>query len=299
MTMLSRRDLSLRIAAFTALPLLEGKATCATVRGPKLLQIRKGSSAVSILGFGEAQDHSWFSPNVRAAFDASDELWLETVPPFMAAPLSEAAQHKIDDLRYTDGKTFFDWLTPDVRARAEQRIANLEIAQADIEHLRPWAAYYLIMGTYYRRHPQAETKYVDEFLAKRAVDKHKKINFELPSYEAFVERTAQLSPAVQSQYISWLLAFLDDQDKSLKELNPYDWVTGEGSKMTRSLQRMIAMPQLYDAMQTRRNDWWAHKIVELLSNGGQYFIGIGRLHIIGPASIPNRLRAMGVKVEEI
>lgn len=299
MNMLSRRDLSIYIAVLAALPLLGAKATRAAVRGPKLLQVTKGSSRVSILGFGEARGESWFSPNVRAAFDASDQLWLETVPPFLAAPLSEAARRKIEELRHTNGKTFFDWLAPDVRARAIKRIVDLEIAHADIEHLRPWAAYYLIMGAYYRRHPQAETKYVDEFLAKRAVDEHKKINFELPSYEAFVERTARLSPVIQSQYIDWLLAFLDDEDKGLKELNPYDWVTGEGVNMPRSLERMIAMPQLYDAMQTRRNDWWAREIVELLNNGGQYFIGIGRLHVIGPSSIPNRLRAMGLKVQEI
>ena len=108
-----------------------------------------------------------------------------------------------------------------------------------------------------------------------------------------------MSPAVQSQYISWLLAFLDDQDEGRRELNPYDWVTGHGASMTRSLQRMIAMPDLYDAMQTRRNEWWANKIVDMLGEGGQYFIGIGRLHIIGPSSIPNKLNAMGVRVEKV
>jgi len=44
--------------------------------------------------------------------------------------------------------------------------------------------------------------------------------------------------------------------------HPYDWVVGKGASTTRSLQRMIAMPELYDAMRTRRNDWWVDKIVE-------------------------------------
>jgi len=155
-----------------------------------------------------------------------------------------------------------------------------------------------MMSAYYRRHPQAETKYVDEFLARRAVSQNMKIGFELPSYEAFVERMAQLSPAVQNEYVSWLLSYLDDQDKGIKDSSPYGWATGHPPAMTRSLKRMIEMPQLYEAMQTRRNEWWANKVIELLKSGGRYFIGIGMLHVIGPSSIPNRLRTLHEEVDE-
>jgi uncharacterized protein YbaP (TraB family) len=149
------------------------------------------------------------------------------------------------------------------------------------------------MSAYFRRHPQAETKYVDEFLAKRAVARSKPMGFEFPSYADFASFMADMSPTAQSQYISWLLTYLDEQDRGLNDRHPYDWAIGHGPKMTRSLQRMINMAELYAAMQTRRNQWWARKIVEILDAGGNAFIGIGYLHIIGPAGIPEQLRKLG------
>ena len=295
---MTRREFSAALAALAVWLPTRTRAMAALSQGPKLLEVSRGPSKVTILGFGDARDDSWFSPKVRAAFDGCNQLWLETVPPFLAAPQSPAVLRRIDNLRHTKGKTFLDWLTPDVRTRAAKRIADLQIAQNDIASLRPWAGYYLIMSAYYRRHPQAETKYVDEFLARRAVSQNMKIGFELPSSEAFVERMAQLSPAVQNEYVSWLLSYLDDQDKGIKEPKPYDWVTGQPAAMTRSLKRMIDMPRLYKAMQTRRNEWWANKVVELLKSGGRYFIGIGLLHVMGPSSIPNRLRALHENVYE-
>jgi len=267
--------------------------------GPKLLRATKASSVVTILGFGEAKDDSWFSPAVRTAFDQSDELWLETVPPFLAKPMTAEVHEKMDDLRHSKDKTFFEWLSPEVRSQAMKRVAELGIDQKDILRLRPWSAYYTIMGAYFRQHPQAETKYVDEFLAKRAVSEKKKIGFENRSSEEFTERMAQMSPEAQNQYISWLLTFLDEQDKGLTDQDPYGWATGRAPIMTPSLNRMIHMPELYEVMQTSRNKWWANKIVELLNQGGRFFIGIGALHLMGPAGIPNQLKALGVSFEEI
>jgi len=69
--------------------------------------------------------------------------------------------------------------------------------------------------------------------------------------------------------------------------------------MTPSLNRMIQMPELYEVMQTSRNRWWANKVVELMNQGGRFFIGIGALHVLGPAGVPNQLKALGVPFEEV
>lgn len=279
-----------------------GKAASARsvpARGPRMLEVRKGAATVTILGFGEARDDGWFSPSVRAAFDASSQLWLETVPPDMARPLDPASTKRIEELSHTVGQSFYECLAPDVSIKAKERVANLAISEKDIDSLRPWRAYNVIVSAYYRRHPAEETKYVDEFLAKKAAAEGKTIGFEFPSYLNFVEFMAALSPSVQSQYISWLLTYLDEQDRGLNEKRPYDWAIGRGPAMTRSLERMIAMPDLYSAVQSRRNQWWANKIIELLDGGGHAFIGIGYLHVIGPAGIPEQLRRLGQPVDMI
>jgi len=298
--MISRREFSGGIAAFAAM-LLVGPADASNkeLKEPLLLRVKRGESEVTILGFGEARDDSWFAPGVSQVFDASGELWLETAPPDLAPAPDAAAQARIQELSHTTSGTFFDCLSPDVRSRAMKRVNELGIDQKDIVSLRPWKAYYVIMAAYFRRHPQAETKYVDEFLAKRAVAQRKKVGFEFPSTEAFFEFMAKMPDAAQDQYISWLLTYLDEQDAGLNDRHPYDWANGHSPRMTRSLKRMIGMPALYDALQTRRNEWWANKVVELLKSDTRHFIGIGQLHTIGPSSISNKLATMGVRVERV
>lgn len=136
-------------------------------------------------------------------------------------------------------------------------------------------------------------------MAKRAVSQGKKVSFEFPSTDVFFEFMAQMSAEAQNQYISWLLDYLDEQDSGLNDRHPYDWANGRPPHMTRSPKRMIDMPPLYAALQTRRNEWWANKIIELLKNDGQHFIGIGQLHMMGPASIPNKLTSLGVRLEQV
>jgi len=297
--MISRRAFSGGIAALATVSFIRSAdASSRALKGPQLSRVRKASSEVIILGFGEAKDDSWFSSNVSSAFDACDQLWLENAPPDLAPAPDAAMQARIQELSHTTSGTFFECLTSDVRNRAMKRISELGIDQKDISTFRPWRAYYVIMSAYFRRHPQAETKYVDEFLAKRAVAQGKKIGFEFPSTGAFFEFMAQMSAEAQNQYISWLLTYLDEQDAGLNDQHPYDWANGHPPRMTPSLKRMIDMLPLYTAMQTHRNDWWGNKIIELLKIDGQHFIGIGLLHMIGPASIPNRLKPLGIGLEK-
>lgn len=155
------------------------------------------------------------------------------------------------------------------------------------------------MSSYFRLHPQAETRYADEFLAKRAVAVGKKVNAEFDSQLTFTEYMARMSAKAQDEYISWLLTYLDEQDRGLNDELPFAWAIGRPPQMTRSLQRMIRMPSLYEVMQTRRNKWWAMKIEELLEGEGSFFVAVGMLHTMGPASIPNQLASIGIRLKEV
>jgi uncharacterized protein YbaP (TraB family) len=54
------------------------------------------------------------------------------------------------------------------------------------------------------------------------------------------------------------------------------------------------MPELYQAIQVKRNTWWAHKIDELLATSETYFVGIGGMHVLGPDGIPSQLKRLGI-----
>jgi uncharacterized protein YbaP (TraB family) len=271
--------------------------------------VRKGNARVFLLGFaeGRANEESWFTPPIRKAFGDSTELWLE-VAPAEAPGTRSAAEKAAADAAYeklahesVPGRTFFDDLTPAVRKRTLAYMSELGILKEAVETLRPWSAYYKINAAFWARMKLPyEPVNEDEVLRTLAMSQGKRVCYEMPSGLAFAQFMAALPDAAQSQYIEFLLDFLDDTKKGL-DSGSSDWMTGNPTTSQRALNRMRAQtPDLYEAMQVRRNGWWAHKIGELLAKGGTYFVAVGELHVIGPDSIPSQLkRSRSVESSEV
>jgi uncharacterized protein YbaP (TraB family) len=264
--------------------------------------ITRGKARVFLMGFGESRvdDRPWYTPAIRRAFEDSSELWLEVAPPEASAGRDAAAKAQ-DDAEYRAlshepaGRTFFDELESHTRTRTLASMEDLGVQREDVETLRPWWAYYTINRAYWSKaKPAEETVNVDQLLWKLATDRGKPIHYEMPDGLAFARFMAAMPQQAQSQYIDFLLNFLDDQRKGLG--GPmFDWETGSPTASLRSLDRMRAeSPDLYQAVQVRRNVWWAHKIDALLSIDRTSFIGVGQMHVLGPDGIPNQLLRLNV-----
>jgi len=105
---------------------------------------------------------------------------------------------------------------------------------------------------------------------------------------------AAMPQKAQSQYIEFLLDFLDDHKKGL-DGPMFDWESGSATVALRSIDRMRReLPDLYQAIQVQRNIWWAHQIDALLSADRTSFIGVGQLHVVGPDSIPSQLVRLNI-----
>ena len=76
----------------------------------------RGHARVFVLGFGEAKDESWATPQVRRAFEASSDLWLEVSHDPGSEPDAAAKREQLT--HNPDGRSFFDVLEPAVRVRA-------------------------------------------------------------------------------------------------------------------------------------------------------------------------------------
>jgi uncharacterized protein YbaP (TraB family) len=224
---------------------------------------------------------------------------LETAPPETPGSRDAAAKAKADDLyrklSRESGRTFFDELEPRVRERTLTYMADLGIKKESVETLRPWAAYYTINAAFWSEmklpyHPLN----VDEVLRKMAIDQGKQVSYEMPSGEVFAQFMADMPDKAQSQYIEWLLDFFDDYKNGL-DASSFDWIAGQPLISQRSLDRMrTKMPELYQAMQVRRNTWWAHKIDALLTTNETYFVAVGELHVLGPDGIPSQLKRLRI-----
>jgi uncharacterized protein YbaP (TraB family) len=295
-----RREFSLALCSLALAP-YAAQATSSPSRGPLFWCATRGKARVFILGFGEAKDKAWLTPLVERAFRQSSELWLEVAPPKTQrsgedAASKRAAEELMETLSHESQRTFFDALEPSVRERTLAYVAELGIKKESIETLRPWAAYYAINSAFWSKHKSSSPQiYADEILGDLAISAGKTTHYEVPTREAFARAMAVMSDRAQSQYIEWLLDFLDDQKRGLNDGN-FGWETGTpGEPPERSLTRMrTKMPDLYQVMQVQRNAWWAHEIDELLATNGAYFVGVGLLHVLGPDGIPRQLQRLGI-----
>ena len=289
---MQRRDFNLSMCALAFSPVAAfGRNNSA---GPLFWLATRGQARVFIFGFAGARDNAWFTPSIQQAFKDSSELWLEVGPADPTLNKDAAAKQAIEEqlrqLEHESGQTFFDVLSPDVRERTLKYMAKLGISRDAVETLQPWKAYYVINSAYWKHaKPASEEVYIDEVLSREAKAQQKKINYEMPGYMDFAKFMSAMSDAAQSQYIEFLLDFMDDRDKG-GDPPPFEWLDGHPTASQRSLDRMRAKtPDLYQVMQIKRNTWWAMKIDQLLNTSDTYFIGIGMLHVLGPDGIPQQL----------
>lgn len=276
-----------------------------TSHEPRLFVARNGDARVYIFGFGEAKDTSWLTPAIRRAFDQSSDLWLETAGP--TTPSTEtpaerqAAVERITRLAHESGRRFFDVLEPSVRRRTSTWLAELGIKKDSVETLRPWRAFSVIVSAFWSTRRLSYTPVdVDGVLLKMAQASGKRVDYEMPTREAFATFMAAMPDRAQSQYIDWLLDFLDEYQKGLNDsTESFSWIAGNpGPSPTRSLDRMrTKTPELYQIMQPQRNIWWARKVYDLLATGGTHFIAIGQLHVLGSDGVPGQVERLGVQVE--
>ena len=283
--------------------LIEGVAAAPPGRigSPPFWVATRGEARVFILGFGESRDTSWLTPAVRNALDQSSELWLETGAPETGdSAARQAASTRMARLAHDSTRSLFDALEPPVRKRTLAYLAELGIDPDSVRTLRPWRAYYAIVSGFYSRRKMAyDPVPVDGTLERMARTAGKTIGYEFPTREAFVTFMAGMSDLEQSQYIEWLLDFLDDYKAGLNgEDETFGWIEGRNPPL-RSLDRMrTRTPALYQVMQPRRNLWWARKIDQLLTTGGTYFVAVGQLHVLGPDGIPQQLEQRGVRLRK-
>jgi len=283
-----RRDV---LSALATLPFAFGArpSSADPAKGPHFYSISRRNSRIFLLGFGEARDDSWFCASLQKALDESSSLWLENGHRGADTGESKSRFERLGQQRR--GRTFFDELEPKVRERTSTYMAELGIEPDSVKELRPWRAYYAIMGAFYsNRRATGMPVLPDEMLSRRSVAAGKQIFYEMPTQLSFAEFMAAMPSIAQSQYIEWLLDYLDDVKAGRVVELDEKWTHGDFTGETRSLDRMrTRMPALYRAMQLQRNAWWARKIDALLTAGKTHFVAVGNLHAMGRDGIPAQL----------
>jgi uncharacterized protein YbaP (TraB family) len=279
----------------------------ASTQGPILWSVKRNGATVYIFGFADAKDRSWLTPSIESAFRESQEVWFETPQDDAPAEPSQSDAHKPPDdgpsplekeLGYDNQRSLFEVLGPRLADRTLQVARDLKVSREELEHSRPWLAFFVINNAFRKKFALPQTgDDPDGILAQMALSAHKRIHSELPTNDDVLRFFANLSDEAQREHVEDLLDYIRDQ-KAGRNKQSYGWITGHPD--SRFIDRMRHQrPALYEAMHVRRNKEWAARISGFFSTGGVYFVCLGMNHILGPDSVLRDLARIGIAARRV
>ena len=242
--------------------------------GPALWVVQDVDTTIYLFGTFHALDGrtSWFSSRVRAAFEASDALVLETLVPEDPAELhailsrqSLAREPKVGEPVVASDRA------PSFVASAGQAMAAGRDLGMSVEH-----------GA--------------DAVLRRTATAHGKPVEGLESFEYQLRMFASLPPpparlAARAGGAN-TAAMLGDMQSA--------WKRGDNASFSLVLGKVRAQsPQAYKTLFADRNVSWAQWIARRMDQPGTIFVAVGTGHLVGPDSVQQQLAARGFQSARI
>lgn len=258
---------ALAAATPTAAPAEAPAASPAPVE-PAMFAVGDADTTIYLFGTFHALDGQtvWFGDKVRSAFDASDELVLETIiPEHLDQPIAATPGFRPPSV------------TPSASFLATTRMA-IKAGRAQGMHVDNGADMIL------RHAAEAEGKYVQGLETLQfQIDMFNRMPAAMAA-PASTPRAGNAGAASQMQSLS--KAMIDMQTA---------WKNGDQRVFARMLNQLkTASPDTYRMMFTERNDRWADWIRARMQSPGTVFVAVGAGHLAGQDSLLVRLAERGI-----
>lgn len=246
-------------------PTVEARASA-----PALWVVKDADTTIYLFGTFHAldQNQSWFTTSIRAAFNASDELVLETLVPENPADLHAALSRntpmqepKVGEPVYGGGSS----AAPSFVASAGQAMSAGREVGMSVDN-----------GA--------------DFVLRRAAEAIGKPVEGLESFEFQLNMFRTLPPAPPQANVhsgNGVTGLLGTMQASWKSGDNSEFVTLLGTMRSQS-------PQTYQTLFVNRNTNWAGWIAHRMTQPGTVFIAVGTGHLVGPDSVQQMLAARGI-----
>jgi uncharacterized protein YbaP (TraB family) len=252
---------------------------------PALWVVKDADTTIYLFGTFHALDGStnWFKDDVKAAFDRSNELILETLVPEL--PKKNDATASVHATVSGQAKAGF--------AKRGRAVVGVPLVAPPASLL---ASTQIVMNASHAR-GMSSAKGADAILRETAENRGETVaglesfQFQLNMFSTLPapENPAPAADPETILKISIALAQLQDA-----------WNRGDITAFDPMLQQMRAQsPVSYETMFVQRNTHWAHWIADRLQQPGVVFVAVGAGHLTGPDSVQNQLAAQGVRAERI
>ena len=291
-----RVTLRMHLVALLGLLLFTGAANAQTDRG-LFWKVEKDGRSSYLLGTVHAWKREWLplNPAIEKAFAGAKTLAVELDPAQM--DMASAAQRMMlqgtETLQARLGKSTYEQTIAEA--------AKLGVPEAAIGKMKPWGAMLVLAATKLQQLGYTPDAGLDNYLIQKANASNKRI-VELESGEQQLAVMDGLSDRVQMALLTDLLANMERTPQMIAEAVTA-WKRGDGGSTFALNQKGIQDPEAkreFDEKFLHQRDLaMTRKIEELLRQPGPHFIAVGSLHLVGPKSIVEQLKAKGYRVEQI
>jgi uncharacterized protein YbaP (TraB family) len=262
---------NLLVAAALAAASPAGSAIAPSADQPAMFVVHDGDTTVYIFGTFHALDgrSQWFGNQVRAAFEQSDELVLETLVPEQPLPGQFTAPLRAPSVM------------PSASFLATARLA-INAGQAQGMQVANGADMVL------RRVAEAEGKPVEGL---------ETLQLQIDMFNHMPASAAAPSPPRAGQPVE--SGSMNGLSKAMGDMQAA-WKRGDQSVFVRMLAQLRqASPETYRMMFTQRNERWADWIRARMQSPGTVFVAVGAGHLAGPDSLLVRLAERGIPSQRV
>ncbi|HEX2802093.1 MAG TPA: TraB/GumN family protein, partial [Phenylobacterium sp.] len=236
---------------------------------------------------------TWKPPALAKALKAADDLWFELpIDPETAALTGRLATQQG---ALAPDQSLFKLLSPEDSARLSRVAATYDVSPALLDRLQPWLAEIALAGGAYRKAGADAECGVEQTIAAAAPSTAALHAFETPQ-----EQIAMLAAGPMPEQLASLretLKEMEDEPDAFGVL-VRAWAAGDLAALDHEALEPIrkASPALFKRLVTDRNARWAQALDARLKGHGRTVVVVGVGHLIGPESLPARLRALGYSV---
>jgi uncharacterized protein YbaP (TraB family) len=196
-----------------------------------------------------------------------------------------------------NGKELRDVVDARLYALASAQARALGIDLARLQNLEPWLVAITLLDAGMERIGFESQRGLEHYLAGKAAGRKEIIGLESLALQIGI--FDDLPPRDQAAMLAQTLQELGDAGDVMDDLVAA-WRDGRLDAMAESLLADFKdFPSLYETLVTKRNAAWTADLERMLGDDKKYLVVVGALHLVGPDSVIDRLKARGHTVTRV
>lgn len=293
-----------RLASLILPALLLGAATAPALAAPGLPDaepamwvVKDADTTIYLFGTFHALDgkRDWFNDEVRAAFDASQDVVLEIITPDDPTSLRATMMQRAID---TSGRTLTSKLSPEGRVRLATVLKTHGLPPTALDTYKPFFASLTVATLQFGKMGMG-AQHGAEAVIKRAVTGTTK---KLDAVETVNEQLAMLDSLPEAEQVKMLEGALKQEGSVATEIKAMldAWNSGDAAAVAKMIQQSDdESPAFFKLMFTDRNARWVKWLDRRLERPGTVFMAVGAGHLAGDRSVIAMLKKEGHRVTRV